>query len=263
MLLPMKEDPPLSTKCKDKFLVQSTAITPDKDHLPPPEVWTAGPGEAPPEIHQQKIKVAWLASEGHLPTTEEGDENDYPNQSIMSMDESHYATVRGVPPTDSQHNGVNGSTPPMPEPRLDPRVPSPPIRAFSPAFHDSADDHHDVPPTITVHTPPRTPPPVDFHAPPAAVPMPAPSSHPDTNAELAEARAEIQRLRALLDSMPTPAAASATSEGGLRQRKGLSHSVSDKDDSRDVAFEQNVDGFSPQQVLFIAGAVFVLTYLFF
>jgi len=95
--------------------------------------------------------------------------------------------------------------------------------------------------------------------------MPAPSSHPDPNADLAEARAEIQRLRALLDSMPTPAAAANTSEGGLRQRKGLAHSDSGKDDSpsRDLAFEQNVDGFSPQQVLFIAGAVFILTYLFF
>ena len=38
MLLPMKEDPPMSTKCKDKFLVQSTIISPDKDHLPPAEV---------------------------------------------------------------------------------------------------------------------------------------------------------------------------------------------------------------------------------
>jgi hypothetical protein len=31
LLQPMKEGPPLSVKCKDKFLVQSTIITTEKD----------------------------------------------------------------------------------------------------------------------------------------------------------------------------------------------------------------------------------------
>lgn len=31
MLQPMKEEPPLSIKCKDKFLIQSTLITPEKE----------------------------------------------------------------------------------------------------------------------------------------------------------------------------------------------------------------------------------------
>ena len=30
----MKEDPPPNVKCKDKFLVQSTIITPEKESLP-------------------------------------------------------------------------------------------------------------------------------------------------------------------------------------------------------------------------------------
>ena len=30
----MKEEPPLNAKCKDKFLIQSTNITPDKEQLP-------------------------------------------------------------------------------------------------------------------------------------------------------------------------------------------------------------------------------------
>ena len=30
----MKEEPPAGTKCKDKFLVQSTVITPEKETLP-------------------------------------------------------------------------------------------------------------------------------------------------------------------------------------------------------------------------------------
>ena len=34
MLQAMKEEPPLSAKCKDKFLIQSTIITPEKETLP-------------------------------------------------------------------------------------------------------------------------------------------------------------------------------------------------------------------------------------
>ena len=30
----MKEEPPLNAKCKDKFLVQSTIITPEKEAMP-------------------------------------------------------------------------------------------------------------------------------------------------------------------------------------------------------------------------------------
>ena len=33
LLQAMKEDPPLNVKCKDKFLVQSTVITPEKESL--------------------------------------------------------------------------------------------------------------------------------------------------------------------------------------------------------------------------------------
>jgi hypothetical protein len=34
LLQAMKEDPPAGSKCKDKFLVQSTFITPEKENLP-------------------------------------------------------------------------------------------------------------------------------------------------------------------------------------------------------------------------------------
>lgn len=33
LLQPMKEDPPASAKCKDKFLVQSTFITPERENV--------------------------------------------------------------------------------------------------------------------------------------------------------------------------------------------------------------------------------------
>ena len=33
MLQPMKEEPPIAAKCKDKFLIQSTLITSEKETL--------------------------------------------------------------------------------------------------------------------------------------------------------------------------------------------------------------------------------------
>jgi hypothetical protein len=33
MLQPLKEEPPLNAKCKDKFLIQSTLITPGKEAM--------------------------------------------------------------------------------------------------------------------------------------------------------------------------------------------------------------------------------------
>lgn len=120
------------------------------------------------------------------------------------------------------------------------------MRTISPAahFHDTAEDHVDtLPPIIAVHTPPRTPP-------------PAPQA--DHGAQLAEATAEIQRLRALLASIPEP-----TTE--LRRRKGLGTDDGAKSEKDDGGFvDQAVsDGYSPQQVAIIALLVFLLTYLFF
>lgn len=34
MLQPLKDEPPLNAKCKDKFLIQSTMITPGKEAMP-------------------------------------------------------------------------------------------------------------------------------------------------------------------------------------------------------------------------------------
>ena len=43
MLQALKDEPPLNAKCKDKFLIQSTIITPEKETLPLQEIvrWPA------------------------------------------------------------------------------------------------------------------------------------------------------------------------------------------------------------------------------
>lgn len=42
-LQPMKEEPPLNVKCRDKFLVQSTTITPEKESMSLAEIVCAVP----------------------------------------------------------------------------------------------------------------------------------------------------------------------------------------------------------------------------
>jgi vesicle-associated membrane protein-associated protein A len=87
MLQAMKEEPPLNSKCKDKFLIQSTLITPDKETLPLNDIvssrmhidiqlftcsqWNVSEGEDANRIHSQKIKVVYLPPEGQAPDERE------------------------------------------------------------------------------------------------------------------------------------------------------------------------------------------------
>jgi vesicle-associated membrane protein-associated protein A len=97
MLQAMKEEPPLNAKCKDKFLIQSMLIPPEKAAVPLHDLvrclprkaffpfdlffsqWTTPEGEEPGKIHSQKVKVNYLPPEGH-PLDEE---DEFPHR--MSM----------------------------------------------------------------------------------------------------------------------------------------------------------------------------------
>jgi vesicle-associated membrane protein-associated protein A len=91
MLQAMKEEPPLNAKCKDKFLIQTMLIPPEKSALPPHDLvrpllrklicylmcilisqWTTPEGEEPAKVHSQKVKVNYLPAEGQ--SLEEEDE---------------------------------------------------------------------------------------------------------------------------------------------------------------------------------------------
>jgi hypothetical protein len=100
----MKEDPPITAKCKDKFLVQSTTIPPGMEPndivsvplLPdnlvvnliffslPPQ-WAAVTTDKTIEVHQQKLKVVYLPGDG---TLHEEDEPETHQLSVMTNDDS-------------------------------------------------------------------------------------------------------------------------------------------------------------------------------
>ena len=117
---------------------------------------------------------------------------------------------------------------------------------------------------VTVHTPQPPSPPFDQSFATAAN-VSVVNDAGDLAARLAEAHAEIQRLRALLAATPDPA------ELRRRTRAVAEETVaaSDGDGASDVgtSYEQNVgarqEGASPQQVGIIALMVFIITYLFF
>lgn len=96
LLQPMKEEPPSSAKCRDKFLVQSTIITPDFETASLQEIWPIIEKENKSAIHEQKIRCAYLPA-----TTAPLAEEDEGNTSHLNGDE-RYTTVRGAP---SKFNG--------------------------------------------------------------------------------------------------------------------------------------------------------------
>ncbi|PLW13511.1 hypothetical protein PCASD_15447 [Puccinia coronata f. sp. avenae] len=62
LLQPMKEDPEPGAKCRDKFLVQSIIITPERESTPFPELWSLIEKESKGSISEHKIRCVYLAA---------------------------------------------------------------------------------------------------------------------------------------------------------------------------------------------------------
>lgn len=59
MLQPLKEEPPASAKCRDKFLVQSAVITPEMETLPITELWAILELENKQAVSEHKIRCVF------------------------------------------------------------------------------------------------------------------------------------------------------------------------------------------------------------
>jgi len=279
MLQPMKEEPPIAAKCKDKFLIQSTLITSEKETLSLHDIWNVTDGSEEAKVHQQKLRVVYMPAEGEV--LEEEDEPPTVNQTsfLSSGDPQQYDIVR-------QHSETNGHVERIPEFN----EPEPQTRDL--LAHEEAEPSHEfiaapeeaqeeAPPAPTesngnfVVTPPSPPPsapaPLPITPAPIVVVAPTPAAEPQVNADLEakyhEAQAEIQRLRALLAAAPDPSSA-PTEPTGLRRRN---HALSD-DGSTITGTEIGTmledaqiqpEGVPLQVVLIIALGVFITTYLFF
>jgi len=67
LLQAMKEDPPPDAKCRDKFLVQTIAITADKEFSSPSALWSHIEQTSKSSIHEKKIRVQFLAADAATP----------------------------------------------------------------------------------------------------------------------------------------------------------------------------------------------------
>ncbi|CAG8597417.1 6610_t:CDS:2, partial [Diversispora eburnea] len=67
ILQPMKEDLPPDYKCKDKFLVQSVAITPERENLSLQELWSITEKQAKETIKENKIRCVYSPPVAQVP----------------------------------------------------------------------------------------------------------------------------------------------------------------------------------------------------
>ncbi|KAL4246647.1 VAMP-associated protein (VAP) family protein [Abortiporus biennis] len=281
MLQAMEEDPPLNIKCKDKFLIQSTLITPEREAVPLQDIWNTEGGD----LYSHKLKVVYLRPEGE-------EEEQHPNMSSsIEVPDSYFNTVRQIPQHPEEHEAepepaplpipAPHSAPPPPQPREEPQ--EPPEVAPEPPAIVNVSVHAQQPPS-----PPPSPPP-----PPPPAPVIIPDPNPELLAKLQEAQAEIVRLRHLISSMPEPSNAPTptietsisptdfrsrrtSTRGGARSTTVVSDDYDDYDSSTDVATSYVSDdydrrsssrskegGVPLQAVIVVALGVFILTYLFF
>uniref|UniRef100_A0A1D1Z3G6 Vesicle-associated membrane protein-associated protein C16G5.05c n=1 Tax=Anthurium amnicola TaxID=1678845 RepID=A0A1D1Z3G6_9ARAE len=82
ILQPMKEDPAPDFKCKDKFLVQSVAITAERETLTLTDLWSTTEKQAKDSIKETKIRCVYLPPvESNAPPTSPPPNSPPPKQS--------------------------------------------------------------------------------------------------------------------------------------------------------------------------------------
>ncbi|KAK5127498.1 hypothetical protein LTR85_006837 [Meristemomyces frigidus] len=117
LLQAMKEDPPPDARCRDKFLVQSVAITPDKEFGNVAQVWSNIEQNAKSSIQEKKIRVNFLPAGGSAGATTNGSQHEEeppayssPTPSAVTPQRSSVGAVGAMStpsdkPADSKHRG--------------------------------------------------------------------------------------------------------------------------------------------------------------
>lgn len=276
LLQPMKEDPAMGTKCRDKFLVQSAFVPPDSSAFGSSfiEIWQSIERTSKSEIQEQKIRCSYLAPlNSGIPEEQETQSNlidatfDGMTQSSVSNvggggdsafvnadEDPKFSTIKTNSINSLKGNG-NGNTSSF-QPSSD----------FNPIPYQSSDF---IPPSS-----PETPTISNSSLPPSE-PQPLPPSKSQTNGtngftqtysseEVESIRSQyetqISKLRQQLDD----------STNALRQRS-IAAKVTEAADEKtrgrvgvlERETEKKVDGVPMQIVMALMVGMFVFTWLFF
>ncbi|GAA5912021.1 hypothetical protein JCM5296_007323 [Sporobolomyces johnsonii] len=270
LLQPMKEDPPPGAKCRDKFLVQSVIITPEREGVAQTDLWQIvekEEKEKPGQIFEQKIRCTYLPAA-------DGEPSSIPEETPSKVNDPSAADASFVSTLSPAPRRTSPSTPSSP-PNLAPAASGSPA-ASSPVVA-AAPDASSAPATApssalaskassALEKPEaRAPTPT----PPSAAPTPSPSSDElaRLRTDLAAAQSEITRLRAQLAQAETTAA-TLRSRGGAGAASGApaassGPSATGPGTAQAVVGMQGQEGVPVQIVAGIAFGVFVVTWLFF
>ncbi|TNY19298.1 PapD-like protein [Rhodotorula diobovata] len=148
LLQPMKEDPAPGAKCRDKFLVQSVIITPEREDVPLAELWALVDKEdkARPECEQslffeQKIRCAYLPAadaEAHASIPEETSST-LDASRASGMDSSFASTINQGAQQPSQPAGNSSGLSASPNPATTSTSPPPADSASAPVADKARD----------------------------------------------------------------------------------------------------------------------------
>jgi len=238
LLQAMKVEPPLDAKCRDKFLVQSVEITPDKEFLDQSASHVDRADKS--QIQEKKIRVVFLPPEA-------SNSSSTPMRNGISGASSVHSTPDAAPPAyrspspEEQHytpgnRVVSGGPSPAPavqindEPAGNRNLADARSSAFNPATSTSSSVRDTAASTV------------------AAVSNAVPTSVEELKAELAQARKTI---------------ASYAEQGGLRMRKVVNGETSNETVNELATKMQGTEGVPVQIVAALCLLSFLLAYLFF
>ncbi|WVQ81009.1 hypothetical protein IAT38_003116 [Cryptococcus sp. DSM 104549] len=295
MLQPLLSEPPPHAKCKDKFLVQSAFITPDEEMHTLGEMWAQTEKQNKSAIHEQKLKVVYLAAEDGSTNAHGIPEEEENNTTTIeeSRNTPHDGLTRWTTRPDKEYDATlfrnegysywEVDQPPYKPPSF-PSIPAPvqaSVQVSIPSFNPPS--FKLVQPTAyAIYTQPaESPAPANKTIPrsPADTEVPTTTQLPPltaasagvTNAalekslasttsdsdKLAVALKEIEKLRADLDEARGP------NVTGLRKRGGAAGGESAVEKPAAAVQAAAQQGVPLEVVVALVAGVFVLTYLFF
>ncbi|RUS13559.1 PapD-like protein [Endogone sp. FLAS-F59071] len=265
LLQPMREDPVLDFKCKDKFLVQSVAITPKTDSMSLQDLWTHAEKEDRGHIRERKVKCIYLPAFGP------DDDKSYLNVPPNGPSPSTSTTANPGLTKQSSLNGLHDEFLAASEnqPRDDGRRNSPPYRESLPESQifsnapssrpsSQAFEHQDV---LTTNRRSEDP-------------IPSAAELARLRSELSDARNTIKQMQSTIATFERELKAA---NDGLRLRQKSSSAGPDPTSSipgvgaqdavhqvlAALKYPPPAEGYPPQVVLFVALVVFIITHFFF
>ncbi|KAJ2850061.1 phosphatidylinositol-binding protein scs2 [Coemansia erecta] len=257
----MKETPPANTKCRDKFLIQSIAISREMDSMTVSEIWTMAECEAKDIINEKKLRVRYLPPEE--PQQQQQSENaaTSPNGASSRNEEKS--------PSISQQLRANPPTRPLPGPSplaraVDTSVDSPEEESAADAYHQTPTKNGAVsnstsatgrlfPETPTAASPSDTTGYAEEQLPAADDSKKVWSPQPSAQTELEKANATIGDLKRQLEEYKKQLETTKLGNAGSSSSRTVTT----------TQFSKSVDGLSIQSVAIVALVAFMTGYFFF